>query len=277
MKYSGFLLTLSFLYVLTSSFSFHSLSKVTESYSIKGSKKNENYSNREFWSNYEGWYGYDGLLDEIRDNDMEHLNGSVYLDYTGSALYRTSQINNIFELYRRNLFANPHSGSPASSMTTDLVESARDLVLNFLGTTSSKYTVIFTASATASLRLLAESFPWTEGSLYLYTRDNHNSVLGIRRWATHWGAKFKSVDENDIQDEEDGQANQNSQADFVSHLFAFPGEEKNIHLNGSTSSTTLILETDLQRRKENGMSCLMQPLICQRTNLISKNIQLILL
>ena len=72
MKYSGFLLTLSFLYVLTSSCSFHSLSKVTEGYSIKGSKKTENYSNREFWSNYEDWYGYDGLLDEIRDNDMEH-------------------------------------------------------------------------------------------------------------------------------------------------------------------------------------------------------------
>lgn len=191
--------------------------------SISKSPKKVNHPNREFWSDYEEWYGYNGLLDEIRDNDMDHLNGSIYLDYTGSALYRTSQINDIFELYRHNLFANPHSLSPASSYTTELVEGARDLVLNFLGTTSSKYTVIFTASATASLRLLAESFPWTEDSLYLYTRDNHNSVLGIRRWASHWGAKFKTVDEKDLQ--ASGRKIQGSRADVVNHLFAFPAEE----------------------------------------------------
>ncbi|OHT05388.1 molybdenum cofactor sulfurase [Tritrichomonas foetus] len=192
--------------------------------SIPGSQKSQKniiHKIPEFFTDQEENYGYDGKINQIRDYDMEHLNGSTYLDYTGSALYRTSQITNIFELYRKNLFANPHSLSPASTYTTDLVESARDLVLNFLGTTSSKYTVIFTASTTASLRLLAESFPWTKDSMYLYTRDNHNSVLGIRRWATHWGAKFRSIDTEDLQ----GAGRRNEGSSETSHLFAFPAEE----------------------------------------------------
>ena len=178
-------------------------------------------NNTKFFTEFEDFYGYNGLINEIRKNDMEHLNGSVYLDYTGSGLYRTSQINNVFELYRKHLFGNPHSLSPASSYTTELVEDARDLILNFLGTTSDKYTVIFTASATASLRLLAESFPWTNESLYLYTRDNHNSVLGMRRWATHYGAKFKSIDYDDLA----GEGKRNDGSSEVNHLFAFPAEE----------------------------------------------------
>ena len=190
---------------------------------MQNQRNQPQHSHPNFWSEYGDWYGYNGLVNEIRDKDMEHLNGSVYLDYTGSGLYRTSQIEEIFDLYKKNLFANPHSLSPASSLTTDLVERARDIILQFFNTTSEKYTVIFTASATASLRLLAESFPWSDDSLYLYTRDNHNSVLGIRRWATHWGAKFKTVDTKDL--EAEGKEFDGSRAETVNHLFAFPAEE----------------------------------------------------
>jgi molybdenum cofactor sulfurtransferase len=168
-------------------------------------------------------YGYGGKIDAIRSTDMAHLNGSVYLDYTGSGLYRTSQLRAIFEQYERHLFANPHSLSPASTFTTDLVEEARDLVLEFLGGTPDQYTVIFTASATASLRLLAESFPWTSDSVYLYTRDNHNSILGIRRWATHYGATFKVVDTPELQPT--GNRTQGTESLVTSHLFAYPLEE----------------------------------------------------
>lgn len=166
-------------------------------------------------------YGYNGLLNKIRDFDMKHLNGSIYLDYTGSGLYRSSQIESVFKEYESKLFANPHSMSPASSYTTDLVESARDVVLKFLNTNQKEYTVIFTASATASLRLLAESFPWTQDSLYLYTRDNHNSVLGMRGWAKHWGANFKSVEADQLE----GEGRRVEVSSTTEHLFAYPAEE----------------------------------------------------
>ena len=34
--------------------------------------------------------------------------------------------------------------------------------------------------AAGALKLVGEGFPWTRGSCFAYTRDNHNSVLGIR-------------------------------------------------------------------------------------------------
>ena len=176
----------------------------------------------EFLTSLKNDYGYNGKIYDIRKNDMEHLNGSVYLDYTGAGLYRTSQIREISKTFEKTLFANPHSLSPASSLTTDLVEEVRQLVLDFVGADPKDYSVIFTASATSSLKLLAESFPWSNESLYLYTRDNHNSVLGIRRWAKHFYAKFRTVDPEDL--EGTGRTiDHSSQGPF--NLFAYPAEE----------------------------------------------------
>lgn len=167
-------------------------------------------------------YGYNGKLTDIRRQDMVHLNGSTYLDYTGSGLYRTSQIDTIMNTYKTNLFANPHSDSPASSFTTDIVEEVRDEILKFVGASASEYSVIFTASATSSLKLLGESFPWSNESLYLYTRDNHNSVLGVRRWAKHFSASFQTVDPSDL--EGPGKP-LSSSTEGPYNLFAFPAEE----------------------------------------------------
>lgn len=203
----------------------------------------------DFRTNLGDDYGYGGKIYDIRDNDMKHLNGSIYLDYTGSGLYRTSQIESVFEQYKSTLYANPHSLSPASSMTTELVEEARDEILKFLGTKASEYTVIFTASATASLRLLAESFPWSNDSLYMYTRDNHNSVLGVRRWATHFGAKFRSVDETDL--EGTGQRKRMSSSN-VNHLFAFPAEENFAGKKYPLDLVKKFKETDFGNKFGNG-------------------------
>lgn len=38
--------------------------------------------------------------------------------------------------------------------------------------------LIFTRSATAGLHMVGELLPWGPGSAFLYTRSNHNSVLG---------------------------------------------------------------------------------------------------
>lgn len=50
------------------------------------------------------------------------------------------------------------------------------------------YTVIFTANATAALKLVGESFPFREGGCYVLGADSHNSINGIRRFATQAGA-----------------------------------------------------------------------------------------
>lgn len=44
-----------------------------------------------------------------------------------------------------------------------------------------------------ALKLVAEAFPWQEGSQFVYTQDNHNSVLGIRELALDQGATASCV------------------------------------------------------------------------------------
>lgn len=50
-----------------------------------------------------------------------------------------------------------------------------------------------TSPITASLKLLAETFPWQSGSVFAYTQDNHTSVLGMRAIATAAGATARCV------------------------------------------------------------------------------------
>ena len=45
-----------------------------------------------------------------------------------------------------------------------------------------------------ALKLVADAFPWAPGSCFAYTRDNHNSVLGIREEALAAGACALAMD-----------------------------------------------------------------------------------
>lgn len=38
--------------------------------------------------------------------------------------------------------------------------------------------LVFTRSATGALHDIAEGFPWSRDSYHIYSRANHNSVLG---------------------------------------------------------------------------------------------------
>lgn len=55
-------------------------------------------------------------------------------------------------------------------------------VLNFFNASLREYACIFTSGATAALKLIGETFPWSSGSSFMYTMENHNSVLGIREY-----------------------------------------------------------------------------------------------
>lgn len=47
------------------------------------------------------------------------------MDYTGSSVYCQSQIDQVFDELRSQMFGNPHSANPSSSMTGDKVEEVR--------------------------------------------------------------------------------------------------------------------------------------------------------
>ena len=132
-----------------------------------------------------------------RATEFPALRHCVFLDFAGAALPSVSQIRATAEelMDGTTLLVNPHSGGPASLATRQRIEQARRDVLEWCGADSQYYAVIFTASATAALRLVAECFPWSAGaggSELRTSHECHNSMLGMRQHARAAGAAIST-------------------------------------------------------------------------------------
>jgi len=66
--------------------------------------------------------------------------------------------------------------------------------------------VVFTAGATAGLKLVGEAVPWGPDSTCAYLSINHNSVLGVRQQAAAAGAAVAAVTPEQLQHEGPGLA-----------------------------------------------------------------------
>lgn len=75
-----------------------------------------------------------------------------------------------------SIYGNPHT----SKATDDLIDQVRYKILNHFNTTTDDYSVVFTSGATAALKLVAETFNFNDSASFVYLRDNHTSVLGMR-------------------------------------------------------------------------------------------------
>jgi selenocysteine lyase/cysteine desulfurase len=151
----------------------------------------------------------------------------VYLDYSGGGLYAESQLREHQELLQTGVFGNPHSNSPTSRASTRLADAARDAVLAFFNASPDEYTVVFTANASAALKLVGEAYPFTTGGHLLLTADNHNSVNGIREFARSRGASvtYLPLRTPDLrQDTADVLAGLVRSAAHRENLFAYPAQ-----------------------------------------------------
>ncbi len=133
-------------------------------------------------------------IDALRKKDYARLDAGehIYFDYTGGGIYAESQIEKHQQLLRENVFGNPHSSNPTSQAATRIVESAREYILKFFNADPAEYLAIFTANASGALKLIGESYPFSNGR-YLLTFDNHNSVNGIREFAHARGAEVTYI------------------------------------------------------------------------------------
>ncbi|HRD97664.1 MAG TPA: aminotransferase class V-fold PLP-dependent enzyme [Rubrivivax sp.] len=129
-------------------------------------------------------------LDALRASEYARIDatGQIYLDYTGGGLYAASQVREHAALLADQVLGNPHSVNPSSSAMTVHVERARAAVLAWFNGTG-RYTAIFTNNASAALKLVGESYPFAPGGRLLMTADNHNSVNGMREFASAKGAQ----------------------------------------------------------------------------------------
>ncbi|CAJ1978203.1 unnamed protein product, partial [Sphenostylis stenocarpa] len=158
----------------------------------------------EFLRDFGEHYGYPNgpkSIDQIRATEFKRLQFQdlVYLDHAGATLYSDLQMESVFNDLTNNVYGNPHSQSDSSSTTFDIVKNARQQVLDYCNASPKEYKCIFTSGATAALKLIGEAFPWNCNSSFMYTMENHNSVLGIREYALGHGASAIAVDiEEDI-------------------------------------------------------------------------------
>ncbi|KAF8817837.1 aminotransferase, class V family protein [Cardiosporidium cionae] len=117
------------------------------------------------------------------------LSPCTYLDHAGCPLYPESLIRKFMGFLLQSTIGNPHSGVYAPQWI-DLIKAQ---LLDFLGGNSIEYSLIFTAGATDALRLLAESFPFENESVFAYNSDCHTSLLGMRAIAMQKGASIWSI------------------------------------------------------------------------------------
>lgn len=177
---------------------------------------------------FDAAYADTAVLDELRRSDYSRLDAErhVYLDYTGGGLYAESQVRAHAELLSRHVLGNPHSANPSSTDATALVEGTRRAVLNYFNA-GDRYTAIFTLNASGALKLVGESFPFSERSHLLLAFDNHNSVNGIREFARAKGAAFQyaPLTTPDLRLDVDALSPLLASADRdATNLFAFPAQ-----------------------------------------------------
>jgi selenocysteine lyase/cysteine desulfurase len=131
---------------------------------------------------------YDFAALRAREFARLDASGLAYLDYAASALHADSQLRAHHALLAQGVFATPQSESAPARASTDAIEHARALVRRFFDVDASTHEVVFTANASAAIRLVAESYPFDEDAALVLAADNHNSVNGVRAYARRAGA-----------------------------------------------------------------------------------------
>jgi selenocysteine lyase/cysteine desulfurase len=129
----------------------------------------------------------------LREREFSRLarSGQAYLDYTGSGLYGTSQLEWHRDWLSDRILGNPHSENPASLASTAEVDRVTERVLRFFNVDPDEYDLVFTANASAAIKLVGEAFPFRDDSRFVLATDNHNSIGGIREYARRSGAEIR--------------------------------------------------------------------------------------
>ncbi|XP_062551575.1 molybdenum cofactor sulfurase 2-like [Armigeres subalbatus] len=178
------------------------------------------------------------------EKEFTRLKGKYYMDHAGTTLYAESQIKAIQTMLTGNLFCNPHS----SPLTGKMLQQVRHRLLQFFNIRGSEYSLVFTSGATASLKLVAESFQFrirgkteSDEGTFVYLRDNHTSVLGMR--AIVGTNRIKVIERKDLLRYMDGSAKRIGKS--KASLLVFPAQS---NFNGTKYPLELI-----EKVQQNGL------------------------
>ena len=159
------------------------------------------------------------------------MKGKVYLDHGGTTIYAKSLILAFSEKMVDNLYGNPHSASDPAKLSGDAVDSIRERALAFFKADPEHFDLVFTANASAAIKLVGESFQDLAAASsdsssfwYGYHKDAHTSVVGVRAYANSNHHCF--VSDQEVDKWLDGSLRHGSASTdgALLGLFAYPGQ-----------------------------------------------------
>ncbi|KAL9104917.1 MAG: hypothetical protein Q9163_000162 [Psora crenata] len=152
---------------------------------------------------------------------------TTYLDHAGTTPYPRSFIKALAKDMNGNLFGNPHSQSPSSTLSTARIESTRIRLLRFFKADPTEFDLVFVANATAAIKLVVEcmvDFSLDEGKVglwYGYHGDAHTSLVGPRELVSRYRC-FASDDQ--VEEWLGTRPHPDDEVTSKVGLFAFPGQ-----------------------------------------------------
>ncbi|KAM0798853.1 pyridoxal phosphate-dependent transferase [Usnea florida] len=181
---------------------------------------------------------YPKSVEAIRKEEYPLLQQTVYLDHAGTTPYPRSLVSDFATEMNSNLFGNPHSNSPSSMLSSDVIESTRARALAFFKADPKHFDLIFVANATAAIKLVMDCISdhsRKAATWYSYHVDSHTSLVGVREAVGESSRCFKSDKEVDdwthsrrSQMFQEGILKDSSNDNRVS-LFAYPAQS---NMNG---------------------------------------------
>ncbi|KAL2161455.1 hypothetical protein VTH06DRAFT_8017 [Thermothelomyces fergusii] len=158
---------------------------------------------------------YPKPVEVIRQEEYPHMNQGIYLDHGGATVPALSTLRRTTALLSRDLYGNPHSANRPAARSGAAVDAIRARTLAFLGADPAHFDLVFTANATAAIKLVADAFrdlgekvlppssassypPAATGNggfWYGYHREAHTSLVGVRELAAAGHHCFAGGDE----------------------------------------------------------------------------------
>ncbi|RKO88650.1 pyridoxal phosphate-dependent transferase [Blyttiomyces helicus] len=161
------------------------------------------------------------LLALPRESEYPQLLTETYLDFAGTPPFPHSLLAaHLADLTKPTLYGNPHSAaSPSASASAARIAAARDRILDALHAPAGEYAVVFTANATAAIRMVAEGLDWSgeRRARLWYLRESHTSVVGMRE-----EVGVRMVDETEVETYVAEGGEDVGDAEF--NLFAYPAQ-----------------------------------------------------
>lgn len=128
---------------------------------------------------------YDEYIERMRIEQYPMLAKSLYMDHAGTTLYSKRMMEHFQTAMMSNLFGNPHSVSTSSQKSSSIIDDTRVELLRFFNADPKYFDLVFTANATAAVKLVVEALRERPGGFYFgYHVDAHTSVVGAREVAT---------------------------------------------------------------------------------------------